>query len=286
MVEGRSKTFLGSFFACVLIVLSGPVDAPAQSYCWLDGNYTGDQICNAIDPPDGYVQIPEICGSFADWLRHLPIKNKSDTVFLYDGSPKYNQNAQWAVIDIDTGNEDLQQCADAVIRLRAEYFYSKNLYDSISFNFTSGDTCRFRDWIEGLRPIVDGNRVTWTKSAGADSSYTNFRKYLKTVFTYAGSYSLQKQLRPVPDVDSIAVGDVFIRGGFPGHAVIVVDMAKHKDTGEKLFLLAQSYMPAQDVHILKNPQNADLNPWYPVEFENPLITPEWQFNKDELRRFQ
>ncbi len=240
MVKGRSKIFYWPFFACVLIVLSGPVNTVAQNYCWLDSNYTGDRICNAVDAPDGYVKIQAVCGSFADWLRHLPIKNRGDTVFLYDGRPKYNQEAQWAVIDIDTGDEDLQQCADAIIRLRSEYFYSKNLYDSIAFNFTSGDTCRFRDWIEGLRPIVDGNHVTWAKSARPDSSYTNFRKYLKTVFTYAGSYSLQKQLRPVPDVDSIAVGDVFIRGGFPGHAVIVVDMAKHKDTGEKIFLLAQS----------------------------------------------
>ena len=52
------------------------------------------------------------------------------------------------------------------------------------------------------------------------------------------------------------IGDVFIKGGFPGHAVVVLDMAENDRTGQRVFLLAQSYMPAQDIHIMKNPTNA------------------------------
>ena len=46
------------------------------------------------------------------------------------------------------------------------------------------------------------------------------------------------------ELSEMQIGDVFIRGGSPGHCVIVVDMAVHQETGEKLFMLAQSYMPA------------------------------------------
>ncbi|MEL6922398.1 MAG: DUF4846 domain-containing protein, partial [Bacteroidota bacterium] len=77
----------------------------------------------------------------------------------------------------------------------------------------------------------------------------------------------------------------FIQGGFPGHAVIVVDMAEN-EAGEKLFLLAQSYMPAQDMHILKNPKNATASPWYALkDLSAELPTPEWNFSIADLHRF-
>ena len=82
----------------------------------------------------------------------------------------------------------------------------------------------------------------------------------------------------------LRIGDVFICGGFPGHAVIVVDMAKDR-TGKSRFLLAQSYMPAQEVHLLKNP-GSPRSPWYPLEFGETLVTPEYTFARGELRRFR
>jgi len=267
------------------LVFAGPSGIRGQDYCWIPDNDGDKAICEAVSAPDGYIKTLAVCGSFADWLRHLAIKINEDSVYLYDGRPKGNQAAHWAIIDIDTGDKDLQQCADAIIRLRAEYLYSRNLYDNIAFNFTSGDTAKFRDWINGMRPVVEGEQVSWEKLAAIDSSYQSFRGYLNMVFMYAGSYSLHKQLRPVSDIDSLAVGDIFIQGGFPGHAVIVVDMAAHKDTGKKVFLLAQSYMPAQDMHILKNPKDAALSPWYSVDFGDTLVTPEWVFNRGDVRRF-
>mgnify|MGYP000471731144 CR=1 FL=1 len=84
----------------------------------------------------------------------------------------------------------------------------------------------------------------------------------------------------------IEIGDVFIKGGFPGHAVIVVDMAINKTNQEKVFLLAQSYMPAQELQILKNPNNQEISPWYRVsEISGELRTPEWTFKKTDLKRF-
>lgn len=104
------------------------------------------------------------------------------------------------------------------------------------------------------------------------------------VFNYAGSLSLSQELKPV-DVKDIRVGDVFIKGGSPGHAVTVVDVAVNSKTGEKIFLIAQSYMPAQNIHVLKNFGNPDNSPWYSVNFGAHLKTPEWTFERGQLMRF-
>jgi hypothetical protein len=106
------------------------------------------------------------------------------------------------------------------------------------------------------------------------------------VFAYAGTYSLERELKPV-SVSDIKIGDVFIKGGFDGtgHAILVADMAENATTGEKRFLLVQSYMPAQEMHVLKNPGATDGTPWYTAAFTGPLVTPEWTFSEDSLRRW-
>jgi hypothetical protein len=104
------------------------------------------------------------------------------------------------------------------------------------------------------------------------------------IFSYAGTLSLAKELKPVSMKD-IQIGDVFIQGGSPGHAVVVIDMVENKDTGERRFLLAQSYMPAQEIHVLKNMANADGSPWYSNFLEGDVSTPEWGFRVEDLKRF-
>ncbi len=108
---------------------------------------------------------------------------------------------------------------------------------------------------------------------------------MDTVFTWAGTYSLEREMRPVP-LAEIEAGDLFIKGGFPGHAVLVADIAENRATGEKRFLLLQSFMPAQEIHVLKNGQAPDGSPWYPLDFGASLITPEWVFPRETLRRWR
>jgi hypothetical protein len=134
-----------------------------------------------------------------------------------------------------------------------------------------------------MRPRISGRKTEWQKSAGADASYTSFRRYLDIVFSYSGTFSLARELEPVADVSHIEAGDVFIQGSFPGHAVIVVDVAEDAH-GRRAVLLAQSYMPAQDIHVLRNPQSTDT-PWYAIDGDRPLATPEWDFPAGSLRRF-
>ena len=123
-------------------------------------------------------------------------------------------------------------------------------------------------------------------SAGADASYRNFRRYLDTVFAYAGTRSLAAELEPVRSPKHLRIGDVFLRAGSPGHCVIVVDLAENRSTGKKVFLTAQSYMPAQQIHVLRNPRDGKLSPWYDLALGYKLVTPEYTFRPHDLRRFQ
>lgn len=282
--NGHLKEILKIGVILFLASITQPLSA--EDYSWTKDSDSSLTVENKIKPPLGFVRTPLGTDSFGYWLRFLPLKKNNRTVYLYNGNRKWNQSAQAEILDIDVGKKDLQQCADAVIRLRAEYFYSKKEFDSINFKFTSGDNASFRKWIEGFRPKVTGNKVTWNKTKKIDSSYVNFRRYLEIVFIYSGSYSLQKELKEKTSTCDIEPGDVFIRGGFPGHAVIVIDVAISPSNGKKVFLLAQSYMPAQDVHILKNKKDNELSPWYNCEFGTSLETPQWTFDKNQLMSFK
>ncbi len=257
--------------------------ATPEAYPWLDAA-VAETLSSRFAPPSGYRRVAAEPSSFAAWLRGLPLLPGRPDVLLFNGRKKGNQSAQAAVVDIDVGNRDLQQCADAVMRLRAEYLRVAKRDAEICFRFTSGSDAVWTRWRAGERPSVDGRKVTWRRKAGRNGTYAEFKRYLIKVFQYAGTASLEKELEKVVPPRPVAPGDVFIEGGFPGHAVVVVDVAE-KDTGERVFLLLQSYMPAQQMHILKNPDARDLSPWYRYHPAEPLTTPEWRFSAKALRRF-
>lgn len=220
-----------------------------------------------IPPPKGFERIKTDSNCFAFFLRNLTLSD-DNTVYYYNGEEKYTQNLHFAVLEIDVGNRDLQQCADAVMRLRAEYLYAQKKYNKIHFNFLS-----------------DGKPRYYTNYAGNDRSYKKFRKYMNYIFAYANTLSLKREMQKI-EISQMQIGDVFISIGNPyGHSIMVMDMAKNKNTGETIFMIAQSYMPAQSIHILKNLNNPLISPWYNINFGNVLKTPEWNFTKNDLYRF-
>lgn len=219
------------------------------------------KLIKAIPLPEGFDRIKADTASFAEYLGNTGLKERT-TVYLYNGNPKPNQLAQYALLDVSTGNKDLQQCADAVMRLRAEWLFAQKQFEQIIF--------------------YDNHHTAYTFNAPFTREH--FDKYLVRVFGMCGSASLAKQLKPVKNFSEIQPGDVLIRGGFPGHAVIVMDVAIN-DSGKKIYLLAQSYMPAQDIHVLKNPMNNNLSPWYEVNDDQIIYTPEYTFTQNELKKW-
>lgn len=277
------KATLGcATLSAVLLIPMATSAASAHPWAAADTADTVDTVITRFATPKGYVRLPAPEGSFGAWLRTLPLLSGIPAVKLFDGTLKVNQTAQAAVLDIDVGSRDLQQCADAVMRLRAEYLKAIAKDHQICFRLSDGTDAVWSDWQEGYRARPKGKRIVFERNAGRDSSYASFRKYLNVVFSYAGTMSLQKEMQRIPDVKTILPGNVFIKGGFPGHAVIVIDVVERAD-GDRMFLLAQSYMPAQQIHVLKHPNNNV--PWYHIAKDEPLLTPQWQFAAGTLSRF-
>ncbi len=247
-------------------------------------NTSEKTLAQRISTPPGYSRIDVPEGSFQKYLRELPLKPHGANVKYYNGSTKLSQGVYIAVVDLNIGKRDLHQCADAIIRLRAEYLWEKKLYQKIHFNFTNGFRVDYLKWMNGNRISVKGNNTYWIKKGKPSNTYKNFWKYMEIIFSYAGTLSLSKELKSTK-IDQINIGNVFIQGGTPGHAVIVVDVAKNKSTGKTAFLLAQSYMPAQEIQILLNPKSKLTSPWYYTDFGNTLNTPEWSFEKSDLKKF-
>ena len=127
------------------------------------------------------------------------------------------------------------------MRLRAEYQFAARQFSQILFKDNDGKAYIFNP--------------PYTRE--------NFDRYLERVFWMCGTASLSNSLKPVNFAD-IRPGDVIVHGGFPGHAVMVMDLASNPN-GEKIYLLAQSYMPAQNIQLLQ-----DGKPWFTINAYNEL----------------
>jgi hypothetical protein len=276
------RTWLAVFLAVLIPAASSSAGEPA--YPWLTRAPTRT-LADSVAPPDGFARQPVDAGSFGEWLRHLPLAPDGTPVRLYDGREKPDQSEVAAVVDIDVGGTDLQQCADAIIRLRAEYLFSRGATGDLAFDFTSGDRYRFRSYAKGVTPVVAGAKVTWRTGPRQGLSHDSLRRWLDIVFNYAGTLSLNRELQPLPHLSDAAIGDVLIHGGTPGHAVLIVDLAVEPASGRKIALLALGFMPAQSVHALRNPLDPALSPWFALADDRPIAMPEWSLKASELRRF-
>ena len=261
--------------------INSSIEEPQIQEDYVFINSSGDTLEERINVPKGYIRTPVSDDSLQGFVRKYKMKPDGSPVLLYDGREKGIQSDHIAVFDMAIENYDLQQCADSVMRMYAEYFRDSGQEERIAFHFTNGFLCDYDSWKNGKRVKVNGNDVYWVQSGGYDDSDENFISYLWMVFSYAGTLSLQEESEQI-DISELRAGDIFIKGGSPGHVVFVADVCEKGD--EKAFLLAQGYMPAQEFHVLKNPLHED-DPWYYVsELSYPLRTPEYTFNEGSLMR--
>lgn len=244
-------------------------------------NLYADSIMERFPPPNGFQRVSFPNESFATYLQNFPLKSQGSSVLLYDGRIKSNQ-VHAAVLDFPLLREDLIQCADAVMKLRAEYFYSRKQYDQIRFKISNGMEVGFSRFAKGERVQVIENKSQWKKGKYKQGTGRDvFEEYLRFIYIYAGTISLKSELKKKP-IQNLTPGDVWIEAGSPGHVVMVVDQVTGKG-GQTLFLLAQSYMPSQEMHILKS--TSQYSPWFEVPKNQSFPTPEWEFPTKEIYGF-
>jgi hypothetical protein len=235
--------------------------------------------------PAGFVRIPVAPGSFGAFVRGLPVRAPGIPVRSFAGETiaEGDDPRVFAVAELDVGRADLQQCADSVIRLHAEWLWSRGLASRARYRFVSGDLASFASFAAGDRPVVDGNRVRWERRAKPRTDRTSYRAFLDVVFAYASTLSLAREMTHI-ERSELAPGDAFVAPGSPGHAVMVLDVARDA-RGRRVALLGQGYMPAQDFHVLASGEPG-LSPWFSVEGE-AVPTPFWPkpFAWSTLRRF-
>ena len=244
-------------------------------------NPEGNTLFNRFITPEGYKRVEAEKGSFADFIGNYPLEPDGTPVHYFDKREK-GGDVHAAVFSMEVAEEDLQQCADSIMRIYAEYMYKSGNEDKISFKFVDGFVCDYNHWKQGYRVKFVDDKPYWEKKTDADNSEETFKKYLRIVFAYSSTLSMEKEARSVL-LSDIQAGDIFIKAGSPGHVVMVVDVCKNAD-GEKAFLLAQGFMPAQSFHVIKNPKHPN-DPWYyEKEITYPFITQNYSFPEGSLMR--
>jgi hypothetical protein len=281
---GLRLTVLATALIAGAMLLGGGAARAAPAYSWLDGKAVRT-IADSVAVPAGFRRVAVAPGSFAEWLRDLPLKPAGSEVALHDGRPVADHGTVAAVVDVDVGRSDLQQCADAVMRLRAEYLFSRRLTGLIGFELYPGGRYRFDAYAEGLTPTLAGDRIAWQSGPPQDLTHASLRRWLDIVYAFASTRTLAHELQPVGPMGDAAIGDVFIHPGAPGHAVIIIDLAVDPADDRTLALLAQSSTPARDVHVLRNTVEPGLGAWFALAAGRPLVTPGRVFAPEELRRF-
>ena len=242
-------------------------------------------IASRVKVPEGYKRVSYAEGSFQDYLRNYKLKPHGSKIINYDDSEYFWQLGHIGILDIPVPRNGLQQCADALIRVRSEYLWDNNRKDEIGFNFTSGHYCSWKKYAEGYRPKIKGNKVSFHKTASKDTSKSNFYKYLNLIYTYSGTLSLYHELPKINDVSNLKIGDMLIKGGSPGHIAIICDEVVN-DKGEKLFLLFQGNTPAQSVHLVKNLEDNAISPWYQLEKDAVIPVSNYTFYDSKFVRFK
>lgn len=229
----------------------------------------GQTIQKRFAPPKGFQRNDLKENGFGYYLCNLPLKPIGSKVHYYNGSIKEKTNVYCGVVSMDVGTQDLQQCADAVMRLRGEYLFAQQNWGKLGFEFTKDQ------------------QIHYFYQEVSEKNYPHFRSWMNKVFAFANTRSLHHQLKK-KSFNDVSIGDVLIQTGEPyGHAVIVVDIAMNIHNGDKAFMLAQSYMPAQEIQILLNPNQKEASPWYQLsEIDYLISTPEWTFTTNDLRTWE
>ena len=226
----------------------------STSNSW-DAKSVGD-----ISAPVGYTRVN---GSYAEFMRSLPLKKRGSKVQLHTGGDARFQWLSTGVIDLPMLSNS-EQCADMTMRLRAEYLFKQGRYSEIKFRDVNGNTLRYH---------------------GGDSRKA-LEKFLKNAYGVCSTFSVSRETEPRP-ISEVQPGDVLV---YParkiegmGHALIVIDVARK---GKKVAIMcAEGNTPARELHIVRN-LNPLENPWFFFDGDESILwVSVFHFWKNELRHY-
>ncbi len=157
----------------------------------------------------------------------------------WDGT-RAGQDSHCAVVDLDIGRRDLLQCADRHPEVAGGTPLCHRTGRRRRVRFTSGhEAAAWRRWrtvpAPGVRQPGELDHLRLVPADGVPS------------WLLAGA-------RPAPPrrrrPTLLRGGDLLVIGGFPGHVAVVVDAARHPETGRRVDAPGPGVLPAQDVHVL------------------------------------
>ncbi len=249
------------FFKTVLIALATFSHLFAQT----EINPAGRTVQERFAPPSGYERVACDSKSFGTYLRKHPVLEDTARVRYYTGrvNPHASPAAVIATPRVFASSEHFQ-CADAVFYLYASFL--KQQKREIVFRSWAGNPVRYK-------------------------SQSSFSDYVLNVFKTCNTASMENDVRFIGSIDSLKAGDVFLTPGNPGHVMIVMDVAANRQTNDLCFLLAESYMPAQSLQVVKNRNGGLSEVWYSVretKDAGTLATPRWKYASPsaKLARFK
>ena len=261
----------------------------AQSVSLLNLDQAGMTVSTRVMPPDSFVRPPFPETSVQSYFQDLAILPQNTKVMKYDGYKK-SYECYSAVLKTDTDMEQNMMHGEHMIQyLRGQYLFEKGKFDLIDFSYDDNRTMSFEQYGAGARFVWQDSLFVIDTIDGEDYSAEAFAIYMKEVFTNSSSKALTSDTKVISQ-ENLSIGDVFVqpsKNRTPGHAVLVIDMVVNPYTGERLILLGQGYSPTQDMHIIHNPYESDISPWYRVqEDEMYFATAQWIFRKKHIRRFR
>jgi len=263
--------------------------AYAQNKSIINIDATGKTISDRIVVPEGYIRPPFPEYSFQHFLRTLPMKHVDAPVRKYDGYNKFF-DCHAAVVDVEFPMDiDLVHGEHAIQLLRSLYLYKHGKYDLIKFKYDDNRSIDFDEFGHGTRFVwQDSLYIKDDEAAGEDFSEASFKDYMYDLYNESTTRGLKADTKEL-EISKISVGDVFIQpenDRTQGHAVLVMDMVVEPLSGERLVLLGQGFTPTQDVHIIINPYDEDISPWYRInEDDHFFSTVQWTFRKKHCSRF-
>ena len=242
---------------CILFLVSHINIVSAQSF----ESELKQTVIQRFSEPQGFQRIKVAEGSFADWLRNLPLKTPGSPVLDFKGCifKQADDSTVAAVIDLDIQGRRLEQCMDILLRLHSSYFTEIRKQDSLAFPMPDGLMLPWKKWHRGWRPEFKGLHFYLAHKAVTDKSQQNFQSWLNEIYANIGSHTFYHYYKTIPLAD-FQIGDFIVRKNRKGHAVMILDMAVNPQ-GQKMVMVGQGDTPACEFYILKN---RDGSVWFPV----------------------